>query len=428
MHTEQEQSFHSLLKQHYDKMHGCDSLQKARESAWKQYCALGLPSKQSEVFRYIKLKNLFSSHYQIAATAHVTPTDILPHIYPESRESFLVFVNGHYISSLSNIKGLPDRVAILPLTDAIKTYGPFLNNQWNQWIKEECDPFAMLNAALHQAGIFIYLPPKCVVESPIQIIHLIDAQSLPLLMMPKIQIFSGAHSQAIFSVSTIHHAGNHYCINQMTDLTLEEGAHLQYAQIEKGLPDVWMLDAVRANLKRNSSFKCVHFTDGAATVRHDYRLTLTGENAEASLNGVWVLSQKKEAHSNVLVDHRAPHCRSTQLFKGVLSDLSRSSFEGKILVQKEAQKTDAFQLNNNLLLSDRANADSKPNLEIFADDVKASHGATIGQLDNDLLFYMKARGLKEKEAKNFLVESFCREVIDQIPIDSLKANLVSFFK
>jgi Fe-S cluster assembly protein SufD len=152
------------------------------------------------------------------------------------------------------------------------------------------------------------------------------------------------------------------------------------------------------------------------TTRHDYRVAMSGENSEALLHGLLTLKDRREAHNNILIDHQAPHCRSNQLFKGVLSDVSRSSFEGKILVRQEAQKTEAFQLNNNLLLSERANADSKPNLEIFADDVKASHGATIGQLNAEHLFYLKTRGLRDIEAKKLLVNGFCREILDLIPI------------
>jgi Fe-S cluster assembly protein SufD len=163
-------------------------------------------------------------------------------------------------------------------------------------------------------------------------------------------------------------------------------------------------------------------------VRNDYRVVIGGENAEASLNGVWMLGDRNESHMHVIVDHQAPHCRSMQLFKGVLNGNSHSSFEGKILVRQAAQKTEAFQLNNNLLLSDRAHADSKPNLEIFADDVKASHGATVGQLDKEQIFYMKTRGFHEADAKNLLVYGFCEEVIDMIPIPSVHQAMKKYAK
>ena len=178
-------------------------------------------------------------------------------------------------------------------------------------------------------------------------------------------------------------------------------------------------------LKRNSIFHAVNYTEGSFTVRNDYRVALTGERGEASLNGVWMLDEKHEARVHVLMDDQAPSCQSNQLFKGVLTDFARlPSFEGKIYVRREAQKTMAYQLNRNLLLSDRANADSKPNLEIFADDVKASHGATVGQLDEEQMFYLRTRGYSQEEARNILVYAYTKEVLDLVRIPTLHQLLL----
>jgi Fe-S cluster assembly protein SufD len=241
-----------------------------------------------------------------------------------------------------------------------------------------------------------------------------------MLIMPRLHIFAGTQSQlALFSNKAIL-SGQGYCVNGVVDIAIEDDAHVRYTHVDFDEPsEVFHFEALRGYLKRNSTLKTVQATDGGLSVRHDYRVALTGENAEALLNGVWMLNGKNEAHYHVLMDHQAPLCRSMQLFKGALSAVSHSSFEGKILVRQAAQKTQAFQLNNNLLLSDRATADSKPNLEIFADDVKASHGATIGQLDEEQLFYMKTRGFDSVEAKNLLVHAFCKEVIDLITLPSL---------
>ena len=212
--------------------------------------------------------------------------------------------------------------------------------------------------------------------------------------------------------------------NLSFDLSIDEDSHVQYIQSAFDISqDSWYFDACSASLKRNSTFKTVMATAGSTSVRHDYRISLTGENAEAKLNGIWMLSDNNESHTHVLMRHQAPYCRSMQFFKGAIDDVSRSSFEGKIFVEQIAQKTEAFQLNNNLILSDHAIANSKPNLEIFADDVKASHGATVGQLDAEQLFYLKTRGYSEQAAKNLLVYGFCKEVIDLIPIPSLQQKI-----
>lgn len=428
----QSQNFQELLEQHF-RVSAKDGglLQKPREKAWDHFLALGLPTKRTEVYQYVRLKDLFSQSYILSKPSDLSHADIASYIYPECTDSLIVFVNGHYQPGLSKTQGLPKRLVVANLNDAARTYGAFLNNQWAKTIQEETDPFAILNAALSRDGAFIYLPPKSVVETPMQVLQIVhgsdgsNGNNGHMLMQPRLQVFVGSQSEVsiISSLATIPGSGssNGFCFNYAADLTIEEDAHVKYTQISCDVPkDAWILDAVRARLKRNSTLKAVNVTTGSATVRNDFHVILTGENAEASLNGIWMLSDKCEAHTNVLMDHQAPNCRSMQLFKGVLDDFSRSSFEGKIHVRQIAQKTEAYQLNNNLLLSDRANADSKPNLEIFADDVKASHGATVGQLDQEQLFYMKCRGFAEKDAKKMLVRSFCKEVLDLLPIQSIQ--------
>lgn len=417
--TEQD-DFTTLLWSLYGQVGETDLLQKARAKAWDHFLGLGLPSRKEEVYRYVRLKNFFAEKYVPSALTPLNTEAIRNYTLPECRQSVLVFVNGCFVPALSNIEAVPKKMVILPLADAMRTYGSFLNNQWAKTLKEETDAFAAINSALHRDGLFLYLPPKTVFETPIQLLNIIDPQNAAMFILPRLQIFAGAQSQvSLISTQTVLSKGR-YAFNMVSDLALEDDAHVKYTQIACELADdIWRFDAVRATLKRNSTLQTVAVTDGAATVRNDYRVALCGENAEARLNGVWMLGSSKEAHTHVLIDHQAPNCRSMQLFKGAISDFSRSSFEGKILVRQAAQKTEAFQLNNNLLLSDRANADSKPNLEIFADDVKASHGATVGQLDKEQIFYMKTRGFSESDAKNLLVYGFCQEVIDLIQTPSV---------
>lgn len=421
---EQEDIFRAQLEKHFHQSAEHGPLQKAKAKAWDHFLGQGLPTRNQEVFRYIRLRQLFAQSYSLSQITQVTSTQIAPYIYPECQRSVIVFVNGHYQPLLSNTSALPKQLVVSMLKDAVSTYGAFLTNQWTKSLKEETDAFALVNAALHRDGVFVYIPPKCIIETPIQLLHLVDTHSNRMFVMPRLHLFVGAQSQASVYSSLAIISGAEYCINQTNEFALEEGAKLNYTQIAcDESPTGWHFDAVRAQLKRDSSFKTVCITDGSTTVRHDYRIALSGENAEAQLNGLWMLADKREAHTNILIEHQAPHCRSMQLFKGVLNDFSKSSFEGKIYVHPVAQKTEAFQLNNNLLLSDRAHADSKPNLEIFADDVKASHGATVGQLDEEQLFYMKSRGFSVADAKNMLVFSFCKEIIDLISLPSLALSI-----
>jgi Fe-S cluster assembly protein SufD len=398
-----------------------DPLAKLRLRAWEHFSTVSLPTRQTQGYQSIKLRHLYGQTYELPANQ--TATELTEAIYPECRHAVLVFVNGVYQPQLSQRQAIPDKVVITSLPQAMRTYGTFLHNHWTKSLKEELDPFVILNSALHPLAAFMYVPPKVVIETPIQILHVIQGNE-PLLLMPRLQVFMGAQSEASFLTTSYAPTSTPALINQVLDWSLEENAHVHVTQaLDTGSTHIWQLEACRAYLKKNATFKTVAVTHGSATTRSDYRVALCGENAEVLLNGVWMLKERLEAHVNVLVDHQAPHCRSHQLFKGVLHDHSRSSFEGKILVRQPAQKTQAFQLNHNLILNEYAHADSRPNLEIFADDVKASHGATIGQLDIEQLFYLKTRGLSDQDAKRFLLTGFCDEVFNLIKIPSFKERL-----
>jgi Fe-S cluster assembly protein SufD len=206
------------------------------------------------------------------------------------------------------------------------------------------------------------------------------------------------------------------------DVALEEGARCSYSALLEGAKQGWHFDYLRATLKRSSTFKGVSWTSGGKTMRQDMHLMLAGENAEVDLRGGWLLEEKHQAHTHVRIDHQFPHCRSLQRFKGVVKGNSRSSFAGKICVAKEAQKTEAYQVNHNLVLDKGAIAYSMPNLEIFADDVKASHGSTVSQIDPTQLFYMQTRGIDECTAKKWLTMGFCQEIINQISIEGVRCQ------
>lgn len=420
----EQETFKALLERCRSQAHVEDSLERVRQRAWQHFLMLGLPSRHNEVYRYIKLRHLFAQSYELAEETTLQPEQIAAWIYPECRQSVLVFVNGYYAPQLSCTDALPSKVVVSSLQEATHTFGAFLNNQWAKILKEETDAFAALNAALHRKGAFLYVPPKCHVEAPIQILHVIHTEHQLQMLMPRLHVFAGAQSEFTLLNTQKNLNTTAYFVNQVTEFVLDESARVNYTQVLcDEQPLAWHLDALRASLKRDSYLKTICVTEGSATVRTDYRVTLTGENAEALLNGVCMLSDKREAHAHILMDHQAPNCRSYQLFKNVLTDFSRSSFEGKIMVRQAAQKTEAFQLNNNLLLNDHAHADSKPNLEIFADDVKASHGTTVGQLDPEQLFYMKTRGFSDEAAKNLLIYGFCEQVIEMISVLSLREEI-----
>lgn len=394
-----------------------DPLYRLRQRGWDTFLEKGLPTKKSETYQYIKLRKLFAASYKAAEKDSFDPK---PWLFEESRGSNLVFVNGFFSPEHSEV---PDGLDILPLNEAIFSFGTWINNQWAKTLKEETDPFALLNSALFSEGALLYISPKAVIKKPIQLLFVTTEEGI--MSSPRVEVFLGKQAEVALVSRHVILKENSFT-NLFLNAHLEDNAKLTYTQVatECALPGTWVFDATRAHIKRDSNFTTHMATQGSETTRFDYQVEIAGENASCHLNGIWMLRQSLEAHVHVLMKHLAPNCTSLQLFKGALADSSRSSFEGKILVKKEAQKTDSFQLNNNLLLSDHAQANSKPNLEIFADDVKASHGATVGQLDSEELFYLRTRGYTEQEAKGLLTRAFLRDVLSKIEIPSVKELLI----
>lgn len=419
--------FFLRLKQLYSSVEREISLEKLQEKAWNRFAEIGLPTRKDEPFRYLKLRQLYAQTYQIGLPVDLTPEAIAPYVFPECAQSLIVFVNGHFSPGLSCTQGLPDKLVVSSLSSAMRPYGALLTNQHAKALKEESDPFALLNLAMHGEGVFLYLPPRTVCQNPLQLLYVTAGNPEPRLVTPRAQLFLGNSSEIEILSDHVNLTAAPACINQRLDAAIEENAHLRYVQMNyHENPNVWHFDALRAVLKKSSSLKSVNASGGTFSVRSDYRVALCGEGADAALNAVWLLKDKQEVHHHVFMDHQAPQCVSRQLFKGALFDQSRSSFEGKIMVRQAAQETNAFQLNNNLLLSEGAMADSKPNLEIFADNVKASHGATIGQLEKEELFYMQSRGFSAEMAKKLLVNGFCHDVIGLISRPWLRKHIGTY--
>ena len=388
-----------------------DALRDLRLRAWELFEKRGLPTKEDEAFRYFPVRALQDAPFEPANTSAIASID--EHVLPECKENCLVFVDGSLNLSLSR-----SSIAVHTLHDAMRTYGHFLRTRLSRAIEAEDDPFALLNLALHPSGAFLYLPPKAIL-GPLQLLFISTGRGLSL---PRLQLFAGAHAKAEIVVTNVS-AETSLCIPAF-DFALEEGAHVRMQQIADAEGGSWHLSSLRATLKKAANFSSLQWMRGKGISRADARVLLQGAEANADLKGLWMLQEKAHAHAHVRVEHQAPHTQSMQLFKGVLSDLSQSSFEGKIYVHSEAQKTQAYQLNKNLLLSPHTIANAKPNLEIFADDVKASHGATVAHLDDELLFYLKARGLASSQAKRLLVEGFCREVLDGFSLPTLASQVM----
>lgn len=354
-----------------------DPLISIRQKGWDLFQQIGLPKPKQEAFQYLTRKLEFP---ELAERSEVS----LP-------VADLIFVDGFFQESKL---GAP--LVCLPLDKAIRSYGLFLQNRLARLLKEEKDPFAALNGAFQGEGAFLYVPPKCKAA-----LHLVQMNTCNKMASPRLHLYLGRGASLELTQTSQGKSG--FC-NSLLDFVLDEGASLYVCDKTEG-----DFQAIRGVLKRDSKLKTVILGQQTRTSIH---VQLAEENSEAEIFGLARLDGKTEFHAHATIEHAAPHTRSRQHFKSVLKDQSRFSFEGKIWVHPIAQKTEAYQLNNNLLLSDEAIVNAKPNLEIFADDVKASHGATVGQLDPEQLFYLRSRGLSLEQAREWLIEGFCGEIID----------------
>jgi len=423
----EEGAFLQSIKAHFEQMRGETALATIRQKAWERFIALGLPSREDEAFRSVSLRDLYSTTFHADQASKSCEENIAQEIakvlLPESRHSHVVFVNGVFCPHLSDTSELSSGSVVLTFSQAMRSHGHFLERHLLKAIKEENDPFALLNLALHPSGLFLYIAPKLHISQPIQCIQIATCDR-PQLCVPRIQLALGAHS-AIKWISTqlfLNEQQSHCSIPHL-DLFLDEGAHFHFFGHLFPLTSDWCFDTIRAHLKRDAALKALSVISGSKATRQNIHMQCAGENSEADIKGLWMLSGSLHAHAHVIIDHSAPRTRSMQLFKGILLDASQSSFEGKIIVRQAAQKTEAYQLNNNLILGQAALAHSKPNLEIFADDVKASHGATFARPDEAQLFYLKSRGIHQELAQHLLMHGFYQEILDQIPYVFLRKSI-----
>ncbi|MBX7066403.1 MAG: SufD family Fe-S cluster assembly protein [Parachlamydiales bacterium] len=355
-----------------------DPLINYRKKGWSQFESIGLPKPKQEAFQYLTRKWAFPK-LAIRKTLAREPNGI-------------VFVDGFFDETLSLV---PAPIVCMGLDQAMRPYGLFLQNRFATTLGKEKDPFAALNGAFFGNGAFIYVPPKC--EAVLHLKHIYSGDEMA---SPRIHIYLGRESKLKLTQETEGKSG---FSNTVIDWVLDSGSNAVF--IDRANGD---MQALRANLKRDSRLKMVLLGN---TLRTSVRVELMEENSEALLLGLATL-EDQEAHIHAHVEHIAPNARSRQHFKSVLKGKSRFSFEGKIYVHAEAQKTESYQLNNNLILSEDSVAYAKPNLEIFADDVKASHGSTTGQLDEEELFYLRSRGLSLEAAREWLIAGFCKEIAD----------------
>ena len=375
--------------------------------AWERLKKLGLPVCRKELFQYFPLQRMYSSLCTKRGVNTRAPS------IPELKPTIVRFQNG-----CPTIGQELEKIVVLPMTEAMRSYGTIIMGKCLSTIAKENNPFVLLNQSIAE-GLFIYIPPNTKLEAPITLANYVQDS---WVSCPFILVFVGEGSTITLSMNEeFMECRDDFLVSSHFQIHIAEGASVSYYYTHM-VKDAaaWTMHSIRAFLQRDSAFSSISLCGGQQTQYQDIAVSLEGDNASADVRGLWALQSNHQTHIKVLISHVNPHTRSYQHFKGVNCDRSQSSFEGKIYVHPEAQKTEAYQLSHQLLLSDTAIANAKPNLEIFADDVKASHGATISKLCREELFYLRTRGLSLQEAMSCLLQGYYKEILQRVVLPSVR--------
>lgn len=335
----------------------------------------------------------------------------------------IVLVNGHFSSEFSSLNELPSGLTVKSLAAAVNENSDLVFQHITQYAGVEKNIFTALNSAFLMDGAFVYIDENATIEKPVHLMFVAVSDKQPALIQPWNLIVAGKHSRATIIESYVSAGHETYFTNAVTEIFTDDNAVLEHHKIQLESPNAFHIGNMHILQQRSSNFTSNLFSFGAALARNEAATELNGEGIESRLNGVYVARDRQHVDNRTFIDHAKPHCHSFEVYKGILDDQSTAVFNGKILVRQDAQKTDAKQSNHALLLSKDATINTKPQLEIFADDVKCTHGATVGQIDAEMLFYLRARGLDKQEAESILTRAFAGSVVEQIRYEPLRDEL-----
>ena len=394
-------------------------LQELRGRGRTRFEALGLPSRRHEDWRFTRLKDIedreFAPPPLVASRIDVSP-------WRRDDAHVLVFIDGMFSPDFSRVDKLPDGVVITNLLLATASDSEIVKRHLGSLASIEDHSFAALNTAVLTDGAVIHLPPGVEVERPIQLLFFAGPGKQATVCAPRILVVAGAGSGVTVEEHHVGTGGSGLSC-PVSEIVVEAGAAVRHVIVQDESADTQHLASRHVTLGQGSRYSAQAVSLGGALVRTDIQVALNGEDAEASLDGLYLTDGSQQADSHLTLRHAAPNCRSHQLYKGILAGSSRAVFTGRIVVEQDAQKTDATQSNRNLILSDDAVAHSNPQLEIFADDVRCTHGSTVGRLDDDAVFYLRSRGIGREEARSLLTLAFAGEILDRIPVEALREDL-----
>ncbi|GAA4294791.1 Fe-S cluster assembly protein SufD [Aestuariibaculum suncheonense] len=394
-----------------------------RTDAIKIFEEKGFPSKKDEAWKYTSLNSVLKHDYSLFPKQEdaLEYRDVKKYFIHEIDSYKIVFIDGKYSSHLSQTTHDGIDVCLMSAALSKPKYQLVIENYFNKIASK--DSLTSLNTAFSSEGAFIHIPKNKVVEKPIQIVHFSSGNEAATMLQPRnlIVVDENSHVQIIERHQSL--TDNPVLTNCVTEVFANKRAIVDYYKIQNDNLTASLIDNTFINQKRESVASVHTFSFGGKLTRNNLNFFQNGERIDSTLKGVTIIGDKQHVDHNTLVHHIEPNCESHQDYKGIFDDSAVGVFNGKVIVEKEAQKTNAFQANNNILISDKATINTKPQLEIFADDVKCSHGCTIGQLDESAMFYMRSRGIPEKEAKGLLMYAFSNNVLSSVKIPEIKQRI-----
>lgn len=398
-----------------------------REQAIGRFAKIGFPSQKEEAWRFTNVAPIRRTAFELPADggavsrAEVDRLDFVNLDCPQ-----IVFVNGLFREDLSTLSDLPSGLQVTSLAQALREDSEILRVNFGRYATYDNHSFVALNTAFAEDGVFIHVPKGQTIETPVHAIFLTAPEEGPVRLHPRSLVVAENSSQITLVETYLGMADNVYLSNPVTEILLGDNATVDHYRLQNESRRAFHMGINEVHQGRDSNYVSHAFDLGAEIIRNDLTCVLNGEGGWAGINGLYLLNGVQHVDNYTTLEHAKAHCDSRELFNGILDEKAKGVFRGRIIVHKGAQKTDSKQTNRNLLLSDDALVNTKPQLEIYADDVKCTHGATIGQLDETALFYLRSRGIPKKAARSLLIYAFASEIIDYVKVDLLKNQLVDY--
>lgn len=395
-----------------------------RTKAFDSFIEKGIPSNKVEAYKYTNLQPYFKGTLDIAFSkdAALNGSTNKFHCNVPELDTHNVFLINGWFAQIEDAHLLPQGVVVGSIREKAAEYPEVFEKYYGQSKADECDAMAAMNTAFAQDGAFIYVPKGVTVDKPIQLVNIMTGDNDRLVFQRNlIVVEDNAQLKVMLCDHTI--SPQKFVINNLTEVFANENSVFDIYNIQNQHNLTTQVAGMYINQKRYSNVLTNNLTLHSGITRNNIRVTLDDENCESHVYGLYLSDKNQHVDNYSFIDHAKPHCQSFELFKGVMDDSASAAFTGRVLVRPDAQQTNAYQSNNNLLLTENAKVNSKPQLEIYADDVKCSHGATVGQLDDEAMFYLRARGINENEGRILLMFAFAYEVIEKIRVEPLKENI-----